>query len=110
MTDNHRKTARIQQEARKSGFFYWFIMIFELLIIFALFFALRIDDNKLKTYTDDEKVEVTTNSNIDMTKAMDSMGRVYTNDGTPIDLYVITDPDRGTEFVVSSRGGVCVRP
>lgn len=110
MNGNRRQTARVQQESRKSGFFYWFIMIFELLIIFALFFALRINDNKLKTYTDAEKVEVATDSKTDMTKSMDSMGRVYTNDGTPIDLYVITDPDRGTEFVVGSRGGVCVRP
>ncbi len=104
MTQMRRQTARLQRETRRSNAAFYFIIVFQLLVIFALGFALMVNSNKLKLYTDSEKVEA------DMTKSMDSMDRIYTNDGTPIDLYVMHDPDRGTEFVVGSRGGVCVRP
>lgn len=109
MVNSNRRSARIQQASRRSNLIYWFIILFQLCVIGALFFTLKTTTNKL----DSLMIEETTNvdeSDVDTTKAMDSMSRIYTNDGTPIDLYVIPDPDRGTEFVVSSRGGVCVRP
>ena len=105
-----RKTVNQRRQENTSKAAFYFIIVFQFLVICALGFALKVNSNKLKSFTDAEKVEVTTEPEVDMSKSMDSMSRIYTNDGTPIDLYVIPDPDRGTEFVVSSRGGVCVRP
>lgn len=105
-----RQTVQHRRNQQRSNAAFLFIITFQFLVIIALGFALRVNSNKLKTLTEEAKVEVTQTPEVDMTKAMDAMTRIYTNDGTPIDLYVMTDPDRGTEFVVSSRGGVCVRP
>jgi hypothetical protein len=41
--------------------------------------------------------------------AKDCLGRVVTESGEDIRLYVITDPDDGTQYVVSDHGGVCER-
>ena len=109
MVNSNRRSARIQQASRRSNLIYWFIILFELCVIGALFFTLKTTTNKLDSLMVEEATNVD-ESDVDFTKAMDSMSRIYTNDGTPIDLYVMIDPDRGTEFVVSSRGGVCVRP
>lgn len=40
---------------------------------------------------------------------MDSMSHTYTSDGSIIKVYVITDPDTNVQYVVSDRGGICVR-
>lgn len=41
--------------------------------------------------------------------SMDAMCGIHTTDGDVIRLYVLKDPDRGVEYVVSSKGGVCPR-
>ena len=113
MVKSNRQSARIQQASRRSNLIYWFIILFELCVIGALFFTLKTTTNKLDSLMVEEATNVNesdADTTKDATKAMDSMSRIYTNDGTPIDLYVILDPDDGTQYVVSSRGGVCVRP
>lgn len=109
MVNSNRRSARIQQASRRSNLIYWFIILFELCVIGGLFFTLKTTTNKLDSLMIEEMTNVD-ESDVDITKSMDSMSRIYTNDGTPIDLYVIPDSDRDVQYVVSSRGGVCVRP
>lgn len=46
----------------------------------------------------------------DGTVGMDAMCGIHTTSGDIIRLYVMTDPDTGTQYVVSDKGGICIRP
>lgn len=43
------------------------------------------------------------------TVGMDPMCEIRTSSGDIIRLYVIPDPDEGQEYIVSDKGGICVR-
>lgn len=42
-------------------------------------------------------------------KRHDSLGVVYTNDGTPMYEYVFTDPDSGLQYLICPGVGQCER-
>lgn len=55
------------------------------------------------------KAEVSKKDERDPLRTHDSFAYTYTHDGDIIRVYVITDPDRGTEYLVSDHGGMCPR-
>lgn len=104
-----RKTsAQARQHAISSAAFY-FVIILQFFFILAVLFIMNMRINKITS-----SVSSPYSKHIETVKRMnlstDAMAQIYANDGTSICLYVITDPNDGTQYVVCDRGGVCPRP
>lgn len=66
------------------------------------------ESNELKATVERQERKIE-QQRTDGTVGMDAMCGIHTTSGDIIRLYVMTDPDRGTQYVVSDKGGICPR-